>query len=279
MMGGDTGRPPGREPTYLDYLTEAFNLRVHVPGLGGLPINWLYLAAVAGMGAAMPPLLLIGAAGELAYLTGLAGSARFRRAVRARWQQRHGLSREASLQDVVGALSAQSRRKYEDFCRNCSDVLEIAGQIGTIADPTMQTYAESLAQLRRVYARMLLMVDTFARYSQDWSKTDPRPEIAAIEAELKKPDLPPAIRASRQATLDILNKRAQSRQEIVERVGVIQSEMQRLEQRLALLRDQALLTRDPTVLSTSMDEAAGLLEQHTAWLQENSALLESMDQV
>ena len=48
-MGGQVSGEPTREPTFADYLKAAFNVRVRVPGLGGVPINWLYLPAIAGL--------------------------------------------------------------------------------------------------------------------------------------------------------------------------------------------------------------------------------------
>ena len=59
-MGGQVSGEPTREPTFGDYLKAAFNVRVRVPGLGGVPINWLYLTAIAGLSFAAWPMLLVG---------------------------------------------------------------------------------------------------------------------------------------------------------------------------------------------------------------------------
>ena len=70
--------------------------------------------------------------------------------------------------------------------------------------------------------------------------------------------------------------RAESRAQVAERAVVLESELQRLEQEAALLRDQALLTRDPAVFSQSMDLAAGALEEHNTWLQDNAEFMQSL---
>ncbi len=276
-MSPNVAPAPSREPTYGDYLKAAFNFRARVPGLGGVPVNWLYLAAVGGISLAAWPLLLVGAAGEVAFLTAMAGSAHFQRAVRAQWHARRGASTEADLVTVVAGLEKEARAKYKAFEDKCDDVLHLAQQLGKIGDTALETYTTYLTQLRMVYIRMLSLLETFARYSADWASTDPAPQIAAITRELQAKDLPEAVRTSRQATLDILQKRAQTRKDVLERAAVLRSEIGRLEQRLTLLRDQALLARDPTVLSQSMDDAAGMLEEHTSWLQENAALFEGLD--
>jgi hypothetical protein len=266
------------KPGYGDYVAEAFNLRVKVPGLGGLPLNWLYLAAVAGLSIPAWPMALVGAAGEIAYLATMAGSQRFRRTVQSRWQQRRGDDVETNVEHLVGLLPTPYRARYDAFQQKCEEVLQIADQVSPSGDVALTTYTTYLAQLRGVYARMLSMVATFARYSADWSKTDPAPQIAAIEKELAGTGLSEAVRTSRTGTLEVLKQRQTSRKDIAERVEVMRSEIDRLEQRLSLLRDQALLTKDPSALSTSMDEAAGILEEHTSWLQDNSALLQGMDE-
>ncbi len=265
------------EPSYWDFVKAAFNLRVPVRGLGGIPLNWLYLVGVgvASVALALPPLALIGAAGELALLAYTSSSPRFQRAVRAQLKQAAGSEEEAKLGSMVSALSSGSQSRSRAFERQCDEILEIARKAG--ANPAdLETYSTHLTELREVYARMLGLTEMFARYSDDWKETDPLPQIAAIEKELAKAELGDAMRRSREATLETLRKRAKTREAISERAHLVKSEITRLEQQLALLRDQALLTRDPSVLSGNMDSAAGMLEEHTTWLQENATLLQGL---
>ncbi len=275
-MGGPAETKARREPGFGDYLKAAFNVRVKVPGLGGVPVNWLYVTAVAGLSVAAWPMLLVGAAGEIVLLTTLATSARFQRAVRAQLQTQAGNSTEAALLAMATGLSAQGRARYDAFSAKCDDVLDIAGRLGQTGGGALETYATHLAELRAVYARMLVFSELLSRYSRDWDKTDPQREIEQIEKSIASGRLPEAVVASRRATIEVLKRRAESRQAVWQRAGVLQSEMERLEQQVALLRDQALLTRDPAVFSQSMDLAAGALEEHNSWLQENEAFLQSL---
>jgi len=266
------------EPTFGDYVKEAFNIRVHVPGLGGLPVNWLYLVGVGIAGVALPPLWLAGAAGEIALLAGLSSSRRFQTAARARLKARHGAEDETALDTLVTTLSQGSRAKHDEFEAKCDEILSIAQRLGHADSDMLETYSVHLAELRKVYARMLMLLQLLFRYTADWERNDPAPKIEAIEKELAGDDVPDSVRKSREATLEILRRRLESRKQISARAHVIQSELARLEQQIALIRDEALLTRDPAVLSESMDAAAGVLEEHTVWLQENEALLEGLDQ-
>ena len=55
--------------SFGDYVKEAFLRRVEVPGLGGMPLNVLVVAAFAVLGLANPGFWFLGAALEGLYLT------------------------------------------------------------------------------------------------------------------------------------------------------------------------------------------------------------------
>jgi hypothetical protein len=276
-MAADKPAPRIGEPTFGDYLKAAFNVRVHVPGLGGLPVNWLYLATMAGLTVAAWPMALVGAAGEVAVLATLSTNTRFQQAVRARLLAQQDDHTEATVSALVSQLTPGGHAKYQAFAEQCADVLQIARKLGQGSGAALDTYTTHLMELRDVYARMLVFAELLASYSRDWEKSDPLPEMAAIEKQIADGKLPDPVLASRKATLEILKKRAESRVEVSQRASVLHSEIERLEQQLALLRDQALLTRDPSVFSQSMDTAAGVLEEHNAWLKENEVFLQSLD--
>ncbi len=277
---GTPGRPgSSREPTYADYLKAAFNLRVPVKGLGGIPVNWLYLAAAVGVGVAEWPLFLVGAAVEIAYLTTLAGNRRFQQVVRASRLARREATTEADVEAATAPLSPEGRARYEALKRKCEEVLDIARVTANVDPGTLDSYTTNLTQLRDVYTRMLVLQEALRRYSSDWNSTDPEPEIRAIEAQLKANGLTDQMRASREATLAVLRKRAETRREIAARGEVVTSEIGRLEQQVELLRDQVLLTRDPQVLSANMDVAAGMLEERSEWLQDNAVFAETLGQL
>jgi HAMP domain-containing protein len=268
-----------RQLSYVDYLKAAFNVRVHVKGLGGIPVNWLYLAAVAGVGAALPPVLLVGAAAEVALLTSLAGSRRFQRAIRARQHAERSVDTEVGTERMAASLTPEGRTRYEAFQHKCEEVLQIARRTGALDPGTLDAYNTNLAELREVYAKMLLLDETFRQYSAGWEKTDPQPEIEALEKALEADGLTDQMRSSRVATLEILRKRAESRAQIKARAQVVGSEIERLEQQIELFRDQAFLTRDPAVLSENMDVAAGMLEERNEWLQDNAMFVETLGQL
>jgi hypothetical protein len=277
----DTSGPSAnlREPTFGDYLKAAFNVRVPVWGLGGVPLNWLYLAAVAGVGVAAWPMLLVGAAGEIAFLSALAGNRRFQQAVRAARLASRESAGAATVDAVAARLSPQGQERYRALTLKCDEVLEIARTTANVDPGTLDSYTTNLVQLREVYARMLALQEAFQRYSLDWSSTDPEPEIRAIEAQLQADGLSDQMRSSRQATLAVLKKRAETRREISSRAQVVDSEIGRLAQQVELLRDQVLLTRDPQVLSANMDVAADLLEERSEWLQDNAVYAETLGQM
>jgi len=265
--------------TYLDYVKAAFNFRLRMPGLGGLPINWLFLAVVGVASAALPPVLLVGAAAETAWLAGMASSSRFQRIVRSQRFAERGLAGQLEAARLVSTLTKGSQAKFADFRGACDSILDIARRIGRARPEMIDTYVTHLGKFRELYARMLAMLEMFSGYAREWEQTDPLPQMKRIEKELEAQDLSDAVRHSREALLAILKKRAEARQAISDRSHMISSELTRLEEQVQLLRDQALLTRDPAALTESMDATAGMLEENTNWMQENADLLQSLEQI
>ena len=75
---------PDPELTYWDFVREAFNARPPIPGLGGVPLNWMALAGFGTLGLLNPGFWLIGAGLEVGFLFLLAQNPRFRNYVRGR---------------------------------------------------------------------------------------------------------------------------------------------------------------------------------------------------
>lgn len=277
-MSRQDRRKRTEEPTYWDYVKAAFSARFPVRGLGAVPLNWIFVAVVAVASLKLLPLALLGAGIEIAYLAVLSNSGRFQRMVRANRQREGGEAVAQTLERLVASLPARSQSRYRAFEANCAQVLEIARRVATASPESIATYESHLVELRGIYIRMLTLLEMLAQHSADWERLDPLPQMRAVEQELSQSDLPERIRRSREATLEILKRRAQSRQDISERAQTLSAELERLDQQVALLREQALLTRDPTFLSETMDATAGVLEEHTAWLQENEAIFGGVEE-
>ena len=75
------------QPTYTEYLKEAFHRRLPVKGLGHIPVNYLGLAAFAVLGIANPGFWLLGGALELGYLTWMSSNPRFQKLIRGERMQ------------------------------------------------------------------------------------------------------------------------------------------------------------------------------------------------
>lgn len=70
------------------YLSAAFFVRPHIPGLGRMPVNVLAVASLGILGFGNPGFWLLGLGLEAAFLTALATHPRFQRLVRAESESR-----------------------------------------------------------------------------------------------------------------------------------------------------------------------------------------------
>jgi hypothetical protein len=62
------------------------------------------------------------------------------------------------------------------------------------------------------------------------------------------------------------------RREASRRLQVLDAELERIREQIALIREQALLTSDPTAISRSVDALATFLNESGRWLQDQEKI-------
>ena len=86
-----------------------------------------------------------------------------------------------------------------------------------------------------------------------------------------------AVRKSKQATLDILQRREANLDRAREQSLYVEAELDRIEQQAKLILDDAMLTRDPVMLSARIDDVAANLGETNEWISANADLLGAID--
>src|SRR5262245_38646216 len=98
---------------FMDYLKAAFLRKTRVPGLGGLPTNLMVLGVFGVLGLANPGFWLLGAAGEVLYLTLKSSSARFQKLIQGERLLAAQKNWETDLAKSVTLLSDDSQLRYK----------------------------------------------------------------------------------------------------------------------------------------------------------------------
>jgi hypothetical protein len=262
----------------MKYLWAAFNARPF-----GMPIapNWVGIAAFGLFGAFLSPgFWMLGAGLELAYLWSLAGSPRFRATVDA---SRLGAApaeaagessedaRYRALMSQLGDAEAARHRQIEARAR------EILGRLRSSS--LMSTHADTLEQLVWLHLRLLSarvaighVVDTArveaAKLQQQEDSLRTRLEDSSLNVDLRR---------SLEQQVAVIDQRQAAHASAGERLEHVDAELARIDQQIALIREQSLLATDAEGVVHSLNALASSFDEANRWLERQRDLVGILD--
>lgn len=248
------------------YLWAAFNARpLGMP----IPPNWFGLAACGLLGAFVSPgFWLLGAGLELAYLALLARSPRFRRSVDAGAAKPDpaGQRYEATL----ALLGDSQRARQQRIEARAREVLQLLSR-----SPLMASHAASLEQLVWLNLRLLaagqalsVVADTAARESAELQQQEEQ-----IEARLGEATLGDELRRSLEQQKQVIDARQAAHAEGLRRQEHVDAELQRIEQQIALIREQTLLATDEEQIGLTLNALTTSFNEASRWLNSQRDLI------
>lgn len=262
-------------PGFLDYVTAAFNARPI--GMFVAP-NWVGLTAFGLLGMANPGFWVLGAGLELGYLLTLATNRRFQQTVDARpitaarqeWNDR--------IQRVLSRLTPEDRRVYDELSERCRSILELQLQGTTDSPPGLETQADGLGRLSWTFLRLLLARRTIgtvlggARNDLELQR-----KIAALERQQQQLGLSEELARSIGGQLEILRQRLTQRSEGDRKLVFIEAELERIQQQVELIREQAAVSSDSDLLSRRIDEITATLGATGQWIRDQQQVYGAME--
>ena len=248
------------------YLWAAFNARpLGMP----IPPNWFGLAACGLLGAFVSPgFWLLGAGLELAYLALLARSPRFRRSVDAGAAKPDpaGQRYEATL----ALLGDSQRARQQRIEARAREVLQLLSR-----SPLMASHAASLEQLVWLNLRLLaagqalsVVADTAARESAELQQQEEQ-----IDQRLASTELNDELRRSLEQQKQVIDARQAAHAEGLRRQEHVDAELQRIEQQIALIREQTLLATDEEQIGVALNALTASFNEASRWLNSQRDLL------
>jgi len=249
------------------YLWAAFNARpLGMP----LPPNWFGLAAFGLLGAFVSPgFWVLGAGLELGYLLLLSGSARFRRTVDARQAQPADPASQR-YEATVALLDATQRSRQQAVEARAREVLQLLAR-----SPLMASHADSLEQLVWLNLRLLVagqalnvVVDTAAKDSVELQQQEDQ-----IDARLASSELNDELRRSLEQQKQVIDARQMAHVEGLRRKEHVDAELQRIEQQIALIREQTLLATDEEQIGVALNALTSSFNEASRWLNSQRDLL------
>jgi hypothetical protein len=254
----------------LSYIWAAFNARPF-----GMPIppNWFGLAAIGLLGAFVSPgFLLLGAGLEIAYLMGMSGNQRFRNVVDASALQKQQVEDpvDRRYREFLDKLSLSEQRRHQQVEARAREVL-----VTLKASPMMSTHADSLEQLVWLHLRLLAARQAIARVVQ--TAQSERAQLAAQEEQirnrLKSDGIGAELRRSLEQQVAVIDQRQEAHTNADNRLEHVEAELSRIDQQIALIREQALLATDEGSIGSSLDALAASFNEANRWLNNQRDLL------
>jgi hypothetical protein len=252
------------------YLMAAFNARPF-----GMPVppNWFGIAAFAMLGAFLSPgFWVLGAGLEVAYLAALSGSRRFRNVVDASRieQQQAEDPADRRYRELLEKLAMSEQRRHQQIETRAR---EIIGMLR--ASPMMSTHADSLEQLVWLHLRLLAARQAIARVVH--TAQQERAQLAAQEEQILKRlesgEIGPELRRSLEQQVAVIDQRQEAHLNADRRFEHVEAELSRIDQQIALIREQALLATDEGSIGSSLDALAASFNEANRWLNNQRDLL------
>ena len=263
------------KPGFLDYVTAAFNARPI--GMFVAP-NWVGLTAFGLLGIANPGFWVLGAGLELGYLLTLATNRRFQQTVDARPVTAARREWNDRIQRVLGRLTPEDRRVYDELSERCRSILELQLQGTMESPPGLETQADGLGRLSWTFLRLLLARRTIgtvlggARNDLELQR-----KIAALERQQQQPGLSEELARSIGGQLEILRQRLTQRGEGDRKLVFIEAELERIQQQVELIREQAAVSSDSDLLSRRIDEITATLGATGQWIRDQQQVYGAME--
>lgn len=258
------------------YLKAAFNAR---PFGMAIPPNWLGLAAFGLLGAFVNPgFWLIGLGLEAGYLWLLARNERFQAIVDARGTDGEGSRSDAdwhtTYASLVDRLDGVTARSQTDMEQQGAELVQVLTRQGASATQLADVRQLVWLHLQLLVARSSLVDVTQAAQRDRQSLADQQKHL---ESRVSEPGLADDLRRSLEQQLGVIQSRRSAHADAAKRLELVDAEIDRLRQQIALVREQALLATDEGSVARSVDALSASLNEANRWLKDQRELFSGID--
>jgi predicted nucleic acid-binding Zn-ribbon protein len=142
----------------------------------------------------------------------------------------------------------------------------------------LEAQADSLGRLSWMFLRLLVARRTIRQViggSGDGGEL--RKRVAALERQHADPAIEDDLRRSLAGQIEILNQRLQQRTDAERKLTFIDAELERIQQQIELIREQAALSTDPELLSQRIDEITATLGTTGQWIRDQQKVYGAME--
>ncbi|MGJ8655770.1 MAG: hypothetical protein ACSHX6_04900 [Akkermansiaceae bacterium] len=241
------------------YIKAAFGVRQRVPLLGDIPINAIVIPIFATLGFVHPAFWLIGIGFESALVFGLSSSHRFRRLADipdVLEKEQEASNKRNELLDKLDPTSYERFLKLESRLANTEKSYAQFGTPDYISEPNLK----SLNSLTWVYLKLLFAKAAMTGQEGEQNAQVLQNKITELQQDLTNNQASSSVRKSKEATLDILEKRLKHFAKRKETLAEIDADLVRIEAEVELARDNAKLQAKPEEIALDVDLASRTIQ-------------------
>ena len=266
------------KPGFWDYIRAAFNAR---PAGMFVPPNWVGVGIFGLLGVLNPGLWLIGAGLELAYLHSLSSNRRFRNLINGKFLSQENRLKQAKFFQQVRLLIPADKERFDALVARGQEIL--AQQRSVVDDKTsLLAQAQGFGRLQAIYLRLLLARQAILKVLRDSQTTDRdrrglQERVVRLQEQLKDETINPELRRSLTSQMEILQQRLVKQTEARDRLAYVEAELTRIQEQVELIREQAGLTTDPTLVSQRIDEVSATLGGTNQWISEQQRIFGAVE--
>lgn len=253
------------------YLWKAFNAR---PFGAPIPPLWFAGAAFGLLGVFLNPGFYLIGAGVIAACVGLiAGNVRFRNAIDAAdLEPAPAPDQHALLLERLDTSSRTRQTKLEEQCRQLQRILETAN--------AGSEHIQGVWQLAQLNLRLLVArsaADSVVSNDEGEDGKHLSGQLADLDRRLAQTDLDNDLREALEDQSKVLKERLAMQSEAARRLQVLDAELGRIHEQIALIREQALLTTDASGIARSVDALSTFLNESSHWLHDQQEIFGDLD--
>jgi phage terminase Nu1 subunit (DNA packaging protein) len=272
----------GRSAGMAEYLKRAFLYR------------WNMLLFLGGVGAAIlspwpDALLPIVAATEIAYLGSIVSMPRFRAAIDASLhqeaKQESAATASQGVQEIVGRLSFDSRKRFEQLRARCLEMRvianEVRGKTGA-AGAADDLSAPALDRLLWVFLRLLVSQEALDRFLERTNVEEIRTRLSEAKAKIESyTGSDERIARSLQDSVAAHQQRLENYERARGNSEFVRIELDRIEAKINAITESSVNRQNPDLLSSQIDSVAESMqstERAISELQQITGIVDEMQE-
>ncbi len=240
-----------------------------MPGLGRVPVNVIVLAGFGILGLGHEAFWFLGAGLETAYLATLVANDRFRVWVDAVKNEQSLGDANSEQNALLHPLLEERQKRHRSLLRRIDDTFHQYRK-SDVGEVLAETNRAALDQLALFHLKLLAAQQNLDDLQASTNEDTLRREIDQVRRELGLEKITPTLRVSKQATLNILEKRLTNLERREHSLSEIEGDLDRIEAQVALAYENAAMTNQPETISANIQIASHLLDE-TTWTSPDQA--------